>query len=398
MQVTISAYAGWHGVQLAGELAKRGHLRKFASLVRPGVLPPIQRPYAAYPYAVALPVAIQRRLERYFPFRFPERFSAFMCQSYDQWSRRLIDDQTDLAVAWLPFSKEFLTEARRRKIPTVVDLGSCHYSTVDRLMQEEFALAGHSYPTGTVDERCESQLALADFMVVASEFARRSYIEAGIDGARVLKVPYGVDPDMFRPGVKDDDVFRIMFAGGVSLRKGVRYLLQAFSELSLPHAELVLIGDPEREMLPFIKKYSRNTIRIIPSVPPGREIAAWYQRSSLFVLPSIEEGLARVQLEAMASGLPVIATPNTGGEELIEEGVQGYLVPIRDVGKLKERIAHLYENKEIRQLMGQRARAKIKAGFTWEHYGERMIAEYEKILDSARATSGLLKNKDLDQV
>jgi glycosyltransferase involved in cell wall biosynthesis len=100
----------------------------------------------------------------------------------------------------------------------------------------------------------------------------------------------------------------------------------------------------------------------------------------VFCLASIEEGLAMVQVQAMACGLPVICTTNTGGADIVREGRDGFIVPIRDVNALKEKILYFYENPEAGKIMGESARRRVQAGFSWSDYGHKMIASYRKIL------------------
>ncbi len=89
----------------------------------------------------------------------------------------------------------------------------------------------------------------------------------------------------------------------------------------------------------------------------------------------------------MACGLPLVATTNTGAEDIVRDGVDGFIVPIRDVEALKARLAQLYESPEMRVRMGESARQRVSTGFTWDDYGGRMIAAYERILTAARTAA-----------
>ena len=103
-------------------------------------------------------------------------------------------------------------------------------------------------------------------------------------------------------------------------------------------------------------------------------------QGSVFCLASIEEGLAMVQPMAMACGLPVICTTNTGGADIVREGRDGFIVPIRDVDALKEKILYFYEHPDACRAMGESARLRVQAGFSWADYGNKMIAAYQKLL------------------
>jgi glycosyltransferase involved in cell wall biosynthesis len=114
---------------------------------------------------------------------------------------------------------------------------------------------------------------------------------------------------------------------------------------------------------------------------PQKELYKYYSNSSVFVLPSIEDGFGMVINQAMSCGLPVILTENTGGYDIVRDGIDGFIIPIRDVEKLKEKILYLYENPEICKQMGQNAKERAKSGFSWEDYGNKIYENYQKILE-----------------
>jgi glycosyltransferase involved in cell wall biosynthesis len=95
---------------------------------------------------------------------------------------------------------------------------------------------------------------------------------------------------------------------------------------------------------------------------------------------SVEEGMAMVQLEAMACGLPVICATNTGGEDVVRNGIEGFVIPIRDIRALKERLVYLYEDPKALAQMSRNAKKRVSSGFTWDDYGKKIIKTYQKIL------------------
>jgi glycosyltransferase involved in cell wall biosynthesis len=113
---------------------------------------------------------------------------------------------------------------------------------------------------------------------------------------------------------------------------------------------------------------------------PEFELHKYYSQGSVFCLASIQEGLAMVLPQAMACGLPVICTTHTGGEDMVRDGQDGFIVPIRDVEALKERILFFYTNRDACKEMGYSAQQRVKSGYTWVDYGNRMIGEYKRIL------------------
>jgi glycosyltransferase involved in cell wall biosynthesis len=154
----------------------------------------------------------------------------------------------------------------------------------------------------------------------------------------------------FHPVPKQDDTFRIIYCGSIGLRKGIHHLLQASYELKLPQAELWLIGSLTGEMRPFLVKFSSSAV-FHKGPFPESELHKYYSQGSVFCLASIQEGYARILLQAMACGLPVICTTSTGGEDMVRDGQDGFIVPIRDVEALIERIPFFYTNRDACKVM-----------------------------------------------
>ncbi len=186
-----------------------------------------------------------------------------------------------------------------------------------------------------------------------STFAYKSFIEKGVPPEKLVKIPYGVDLNLFRPFPKEDDIFRVIYVGALTLRKGVQYLLESVASLKHTKIELWLIGSLSPEVRPIMTKY--NGIYQYFGVIPRSELAKYYSQASVFVIASVEEGLALVQAQAMACGIPVIATVNTGAEDLFTDGMEGFIVPIRNPKAISEKLLYLYENPDICAEMGQAA-------------------------------------------
>ena len=211
----------------------------------------------------------------------------------------------------------------------------------------------------------------ADHISVLSSFARKTFIDKGVDPNKLILIPSGVDAERFYPTQKEDKVFRMIFCGVACVKKGTHDLLEAFRKLDIEGSELWIIGKVAPDFRQILGKYEGN-IKIVDYVP-REELYKYYSQGSVFVIPSLEEGLSKVMLEAMACGLPVIATPNTGAEDVVVDGEDGFIVPVGDINRLTEKILFLYENEKVRKAMGERAREKILNNFTMEHYCERFI-------------------------
>lgn len=293
-------------------------------------------------------------------------------------------------------------KAKKFGAVTIAERGSSHILYQNKILKEEYGRYGvkirpFMLPHPKIIEDELRMYKEVDYISIPSTFVKRTFLEYGFPESKFIQVPYGVGLSSFKQIPKIDDVFRVIFAGGMALRKGVHYLLQAFSELNLPNSELLLIGSINEEIKPFFKKFgvccdaavtiknlsmnlNKPKINYIGHVPQ-KELFKYYSQGSVFVIMSIEEGLAMVQPQAMACGLPVICTTNTGGEDIVRDGIDGFVIPIRNIEQLKEKLIYLYKNSEILRKMSQSAKERVLTGFTWDDYGDKMIGAYKKILN-----------------
>jgi len=182
----------------------------------------------------------------------------------------------------------------------------------------------------------------ADRIFVHSEYTRQSFLDAGIP-ASTLRRTYLRPAPRFRPPVErlDDGLFRVVYVGRVDVTKGLPLLLEAFALLPDP-AELTIVGGwPTRRMRRFLRPWIEGDSRI--RVAPGDPLPV-LQRADVFVHPSYEDGFGYAPMEAMACGVPVLVTEDTGMKEYVTEGVDGYVIPTGDAPALQERLHHLRRN------------------------------------------------------
>lgn len=226
--------------------------------------------------------------------------------------------------------------------------------------------------------RKEQEVQLADYIVVPSSMVKRSLIDFGVEPDKIGVIAYGAPVDYFHPQPKPDKLFRALFIGHEGPRKGVHYLLQAWQELQFPEAELLLVGIKN-----FPKAWwtqYKDSFRYLPPVP-HHLLNSYYSSASVFVFPSLVEGFALVMLEAMACGIPVITTENSGGCDLITDGVDGFIVPIRDVEALKEKLEWCYRHPIELAQMGRAARQKAERS-SWKVYRQRLAGQVQELLSN----------------
>jgi glycosyltransferase involved in cell wall biosynthesis len=257
-----------------------------------------------------------------------------------------------------------------------------HPVSVRRLLAEELQLSelgGTSLQEepefSIVPQRLEElsrEAFLADRCIVASSFAKRTLVENGIAEERVAVVPYGVDIDRFAlQWPETRALFRVVFVGQMVQRKGLEYLLKAWRQLRLPNAELVLAGRGRVDQT-LLREFNTE-FRYLGPVSDA-DLSDLYSNSDLFCMPSLVEGFGLVYLEALAAGLPIIATPNTGAADILQDGREGFVVPIRDVNALASRIEWAYSHRDELHAMRTAART-LAERFSWSTFRRRIAEE-----------------------
>jgi alpha-maltose-1-phosphate synthase len=233
----------------------------------------------------------------------------------------------DVVHAWSGSAEPTLRAAKARGIPCVLERSSSHMLEQCRLLRQEYASLGLVWaetPRLTV-ERELLEYELSDRVFVPSRFVHRSFIARDFPETKLFLNGFGVDVSRFSPGRKNDDIFRVIYAGSLSVRKGIHHLVAAFRAANIPRSELLLVGGAAAETLRLLGA-ADTRIRCVGHVPQT-ELPALYRTASVFAMASIEEGQALVQAQALACGLPLICTTNTGGEDFLALSGEGEELP-----------------------------------------------------------------------
>ena len=267
--------------------------------------------------------------------------------------------------------------ARRRGMRTVLDVPAAHEYNIalcESEARENGVPPARRFGSRT---RIAEERALADVVVSPSRFVTRCLREHGVGASKIVEIPFGADVDRFSPAASPttDGKFTLLYVASINFRKGTRYLLEAWRQLELPDAELVLAGAPDTAGDRLLRRYA-GTYRHLGHVPPY-ELPALFRSATAFVLPSLAEGSALVTYMAMASALPVIVTEDAGA--VATNGVDGWVVPSRDIEALKTKILHLYEHRDDAAAMGRAGRRLIARRYTWDHYHRRIAALHEAL-------------------
>jgi starch synthase len=211
-----------------------------------------------------------------------------------------------------------------------------------------------------------------------------SFLGEGVCATKLHLLPYGVRVEHFaavsRPPT---DLFRILFVGSLSIRKGVRYLFEAFRDFPHPHKELVIAGTIAEEVRPLVAAFDHPNVKYLGHVP-NAALSALYSTSHVFALPSVEEGLAMVMAEALACGCPVIASTNTGAADLFGDGKEGFIVPARNSAAIRDCFVRLADEAGLRERMSAAAVERIHGRGGWSAYGDRYVEVLGRAVGSRR--------------
>jgi glycosyltransferase involved in cell wall biosynthesis len=224
--------------------------------------------------------------------------------------------------------------------------------------------------------RMNRELERADLILCPSVFVRDSMVANGIRAEKCFINPFGADVSIFQQRKVISPTPKFIAVGTICVRKGHQYLFRAFElvKRQLPEAELICVGDLKTD---FRKEWPRwqGTFTHITHLPHV-ELARLLQTCTAFVFPSLEEGFARAVVEAMAVGLPIIASPESGASTLVEDGAEGFIVLGRDPQHIAEAMLRVARDPELCRRMGEAAHKKGAVKNTWQDYGDRLLAEY----------------------
>jgi starch synthase len=275
--------------------------------------------------------------------------------------------------------------AKDRGIKCIFEHPIIYWRMVRQIHREEAELHPEWTPTlgalGDSEEklaRKDQELTLADLVVTPSSFAQKSIALVPALTAPVLMVPYGTGPVGAHPKrAQTCGKLRVLFVGALSQAKGLGYLLEAVTHLERD-IEFTLIGRRVSRAIPASSVL--DGYRWIPSLPHD-QLLQEMSRHDVLVLPSLHEGFGLVMTEAMGQGLVVIATLHTAGPDLITDGVDGFLIPIRSAAAIEERLVLLLRDRDRLRAMQEEAQEKALV-YTWENYRRRLVRLAREVVDT----------------
>jgi len=234
-----------------------------------------------------------------------------------------------------------------------------------------------------------------DYITTVSDDLRKTLIlKYKISENKIKFIPNGVETKLFMPLNKENTRKElklpqnkkiVLFVGHIIVRKGLDYLVDAAKLIIKKHKDILFLvigkGNQEQKIRKLVQKYNISENFVFLGTKPHKTIAKYMVAADILTLPSLSEGRANVLYEALAAGLPIVATAVCGTPELIKDGKNGFLVPPKNSAKLAEKIDKLLNNNKIRALFSKNGIKFIKeSGLSWENTAK----EYEKIYEKVK--------------
>jgi glycosyltransferase involved in cell wall biosynthesis len=377
MKLTVSVPGSFHAFQIVDQLHRRGWDCEVHTTEFPFNVPDTAPDGRVHTYSyLQLFTEVSKRTslpDRLLPSRWNRPLERWKATLFDRAvARNLSPSGEGIFLGFAGNALRSVERANEYGYTTAIERSSSHIATQQDILNEEYEKYGKSQPISAKHVEWERrEYGEADFVVTPSKFVYETFLEHEFPADNLRCVPFGFDWSDAELDYTRSEPFRFLFAGGVTLRKGVQYLLEAWERLDLDAELLVTSGvDPGMEWL-VDRYHGDDTISFLGWV---NDLEAVFDRADAFVFPSLEEGSARITYEAMARGLPLVTTHNSGW--VGEDGTHGIEVPIRDPAALASAIQRLYASEAERKQMGKNARELMLRDHTASDYGDRLVEAY----------------------
>lgn len=318
-------------------------------------------------------------LLKYAPSRLrpsPRRLFLWQDHGFDQWVGGNLDT-CDFIHAMPGQALETFRGAHRTGIRTVLNHATGPARDWVEIMRPEYERIGQKLETvcpydATYFAREDEEYALADYHCAASTVVRDQLVNRGIRKDRIWLVPYGADTGtrvFTRDGSTAPNQFRILFAGQIGLRKGIKTFLNALTVLGRADWRVDFVGSKLDESATDFANYRGATPLHFHGAVSQTDLAEWMRRSSVMVLPSLEEGFGLVVPQALNCGCPCLVSDRVGGKDLVRHRENGSIFPVSNSESLATELAWWSEHP-----------TRVEANFTWTAGAHSLISESEAAL------------------
>lgn len=379
--IRVSCSVKVHAFQLAEQLERHGLLNRFYTIYHQAKNPILAR------FNVRKDVE-QISLARIATFPWLAVFMRLTKDSFRtnhlfdlQVARALkTDSDYHTLIGWSGMSLMSMRQAKQDGKNVVLERGSSHIAFQIPLLEEEYARWGFQFKRDNrVIEQELEEYDLADYITIPSEFVRDTFLQKGIVDSKLFKNNFGSN-NYFKPTQPKNEKFTILYLGSLSLRKGLPYFFNALHLLEIDPSkyEVWFAGTAQPEIQSMLPRFTRPNWKFLDHIN-HYDLPDVISRCSVAVHPSLEEGLSMVIPQVMSCGVPVIATTNTGGADIIQDGRNGFIIPVRNAEAIAEKIVMLYQDgQKLTSLQEQAIQFGQQFG-TWNNYGDRYEAFLQTI-------------------
>ena len=372
-QFLLSTHGTFHYFDLANELNSRSMLNRIVSGYPKFKLKKYKLPFSKI-HSTGMYQIITQTLSRY---QFSNKkildyFNLLNAKQIDRISSSYINTSDiflSLSGTGLNSGKQFI-ESKKMYI---CERASAHVEFCDDIYKEEYDKFNYSYYSSSeFIERELEEYEQSSFILLPSRFSQQTFADKGLFKTKVIDYPASDEHFYPIPKLQNSfDQFNILYVGGLTIRKGLEYLIDAFNKIKFKNKRLHLVGTKTFDFKFIQNKINNENTKIYGHLNQFK-INEMMNKSQLMVLPSLQDGSGIVISQALKTGLPVIVTENTGIEKLVKEFQCGYVVPIRDSNILHDRIDYLIENQHQLKIFSNNAK-KFAQNHTWKNYVDQLI-------------------------
>lgn len=290
-------------------------------------------------------------------------------------------NEVDAIVVYNGYQKKHFEILNKTKIIKIIDVSIAHREFLRDILDKEIKESGiteikkqHlSYWNKHMIKNDIKGCSEADYFLAPSNFVLKSLVTHKVKREQVKIVPYGVDISQFNiiKNKEENGPLKLIYVGGISYRKGIHRLLEVIKEFDYSKVELYLAGTFDKNSDLYLNYKTKKNIHFLGFVTRDK-LNKLYNEASIFVLPSFGEGLAQVGLEAMACGLPLLCTTNSGVNDVVIDGENGFVYEPNKNDELKNKIIWFINNREKIHEMGKKARITAEK-YSWENYHKNVV-------------------------
>lgn len=364
IRINIASSHRFHLLDLSRELSKQGYDVMFYSYVSSGRCEKFgleRSKCSSFLWLVAPFFLLSRILGRK---DFIEKYRNLVMDYYMSWFMRPCDIYIALGTV---YKKSFLSAKKRFGAKTILEWGSMHTDDQLKILDE----CGVKRRDPYFNKRAKEGYEIADYIAIPADHTRNSFLAHGIPEKKLLQNPYGVDVSMFHP-IKQEKKYDVIMVGGWSRRKGADLIIDVIKETGLRFLHVGAIGD-----MPFPSEANFTHVDPVDQ----SQLPLYYNLAKVFLLPSREEGLAMVQVQAVACNLPIVGSVNSGAVDLkrmVKE--PKYINIIKDW--TKDSVAESLNNaiRSYYMLGNDLYAGDIAKKMCWDQYGVRYYQNIQQIV------------------